>query len=91
MRWLAQVHYAQPAQEVTRLDCMNEFEHMSARVKRLEEAILEVVKQAPQAMQEVVRDRNSLALFPLGSYLLYPRLRWRKQHSEGHRSRDATG
>ena len=24
MRWLAQVRYAQPAQEVTRLDCMNE-------------------------------------------------------------------
>ena len=29
-----------PAQEVTRLDCMNEFEHMSDRAKRLEEAIL---------------------------------------------------
>lgn len=29
----------EPAQEVTRLDCMNEVEHMSARVKRLEEAI----------------------------------------------------
>jgi len=51
MRWLAQVRYTQPAQEVTRLDCMNEVEHMSARVKRLEEAILEVVKLAPQPMQ----------------------------------------
>ncbi len=29
MRWLAQVRYTQPAQEVTRLDCMNEVEHMS--------------------------------------------------------------
>ena len=46
MRWLAQVRYTQPAQEVTRLDCMNEVEHMSARVKRLEEAILEVVNLA---------------------------------------------
>ena len=35
MRWLAQVRYTQPAQEVTRLDCMNEVEHMAARVKRL--------------------------------------------------------
>ena len=60
MRWLAQVRYAQPAQEVTRLDCMNEVEHMSARVKRLEEAILEVVKQAPQAMQEVIRGLQAL-------------------------------
>jgi transposase len=34
---------------------MNEVEHMSARVKRLEEAILEVVKQAPQAMQQALR------------------------------------
>ena len=30
MRWLAQVRYTQPAQEATRLDCMNEVEHMSA-------------------------------------------------------------
>jgi transposase len=60
MRWLAQVRYAQPAQEVTRLDCMNEFEHMSARVKRLEEAILEVVKQAPQTMQELIRGLQAL-------------------------------
>jgi transposase len=60
MRWLAQVRYVQPAQEVTRLDCMNEFEHMSARVKRLEEAILEVVKQAPQAMQELIRGLQAL-------------------------------
>jgi len=60
MRWLAQIRYTQPAQEVTRLDCMNEVEHMSARVKRLEEAILEVVKQAPQAMQELIRGLQAL-------------------------------
>ncbi|MGD0632226.1 MAG: transposase [Terracidiphilus sp.] len=60
MRWLAQVRFTQPAREVTRLDCMNEFEHMSARVKRLEEAILEVVKLAPQAMQEVIRGLQAL-------------------------------
>lgn len=60
MRWLAQVRYAQPAQEVTRLDCMNEVEHMSARVKRLEEAILEMAKQAPPAMQEVIRGLQAL-------------------------------
>ena len=59
-RWLGQVRYAQPAQEITRLDCLNEVEHMSARVKRLEEAILEVVKQAPQAMQELIRGLQAL-------------------------------
>jgi transposase len=60
MRWLGQVRYTQPAQEVTLRDCMNEFEHMSARVKRLEEAILEVVKLAPQPMQEVIRGLQAL-------------------------------
>jgi transposase len=60
MRWLAQIRYTQPAQEVTRLDCMNEVEHMSLRVKRLEEAILEVVNQAPQAMQELIRGLQAL-------------------------------
>jgi transposase len=59
-RWLAQVHYTQPAQEVTLRDCLNEVEHMSARVKRLEEAILEVVKLAPQATQELVRGLQAL-------------------------------
>jgi transposase len=33
---------------------------MSLRVKRLEEAILEVVQQAPQAMQEVIRGLQAL-------------------------------
>jgi transposase len=60
MRWLAQVRYTQPAQEVTLLDCRNEVEHMRARVKRLEEAILELVKQAPQAMQELIRGLQAL-------------------------------
>jgi len=59
-RWLAQVHYTQPAQEVTLRDCLNEVEHMSARVKRLEEAILEVVKLAPQATQDLVRGLQAL-------------------------------
>ena len=60
MRWLGQVRYTQPAQEVTRLDCMNEVEHMGARVKRLEEAILEIVKQAPESMQELIRGLQAL-------------------------------
>ena len=60
MRWLAQVRYTQPAQEVTLRDCLNEVEHMSARVKRLEEAILEVVKLAPEPMQELIRGLQAL-------------------------------
>jgi transposase len=59
-RWLGQVRYAQPAQEVTLRDCLNEVEHMSARVKRLEEAILEVVKLAPESMQDLIRGLQAL-------------------------------
>ena len=58
--WLEQIRYTQPAQEVTLVDCLNEVEHMSARVKRLEEAILEVVKLAPQPMQDVIRGLQAL-------------------------------
>ena len=58
--WLEQIRYTQPAQEVTLVDCLNEVEHMSARVKRLEEAILEVVKLAPQPMQDVIRGLQTL-------------------------------
>lgn len=60
MRWLGQVSYTQPAQEITLRDCMNEFEHMCARVKRLEEAIIEVVKLAPQSMQQLIRGLQAL-------------------------------
>ena len=45
---------------VTLQDYLNEFEHMSARVRRLEAAILEVVKLAPPAMQDVIRGLQAL-------------------------------
>ena len=60
LAWVEQIRYTQPAQEATLADCRNEVEHMSARVKRLEEAILEVVKLAPQPMQEVIRGLQAL-------------------------------
>ena len=60
LAWLPQVRYTQPAQQATLVDCLNEVQHMSARVKRLEEAILEVVKLAPQPMQEVIRGLQAL-------------------------------
>jgi transposase len=60
LAWLEQIRYTQPAQQATLVDCLNEVEHMSARVKRLEAAILEVVKLAPQSMQEVIRGLQAL-------------------------------
>ena len=60
LAWLEQVRYTQPAQEATLVDCLNEVQHMSLRVKRLEEAIFEAVKLAPQPMQEVIRGLQAL-------------------------------
>jgi len=60
MAWVRQLCYEQAAQEWTRLDLLHEVEHMSERVKRLEEAIREAVKLAPAAMQEVIRGLQAL-------------------------------
>src|SRR5664280_3915410 len=60
LAWLHQIHYTQPAQEATLLDCLNEVQHMGERVKRLEKSIVEVIQLAPASMQEVVRGLQAL-------------------------------
>ena len=58
--WIQQVHYPQPAQEATFLDCLNEVHHMSERIKRLEQMIVDAVKLAPAPVQEVIRGLQAL-------------------------------
>jgi transposase len=60
MEWVLKVRYTHPAQEATLLDCLNEVEHMAARVTRLEKSIVEVIELAPAPMQEVVRGLQAL-------------------------------
>lgn len=60
MAWVRQLHFAQVAQESTRLDYLHEVEHMAERVKRLEQAIAEAVKLASPAIQEVVKGLQAL-------------------------------
>jgi len=60
MAWVRQLRYAHPAQAATLLDYLHEVEHMGERVKRLEQAITEAVKQAPPAMQKVIRGLQAL-------------------------------
>jgi len=55
-----QLHFAQAAQESTRLDYLHEVEHMAERVVRLEQAIAEAVKLAAPELQEVVKDLQAL-------------------------------
>jgi transposase len=60
MEWVLKVRYTHPAREATLLDCLNEVEHMAARVTRLEKSIVEVIELAPAPMQEVVRGLQAL-------------------------------
>jgi transposase len=58
--WVSQIRFAQAAQESTRLDYLHEVEHMRERVLRLEQAIVEAVKLASPALQEVITDLQAL-------------------------------
>ncbi len=61
MDWVRQqVQFEQPAQDYTRLDYLHEVEHANDRVRRLEVAIGEAVKQAPSQMQEVIQALQAL-------------------------------
>jgi len=54
------VHFEQPAQEYTLLDYLHEVEHVGDRIRRLETAIEEAVKLAPQRMREVIQGLQAL-------------------------------
>src|SRR5260370_35433670 len=58
--WVSQIRFTQAAQESTRLDYLHEVEHMRERVLRLEQAIVEAVKLASPALQEVITDLQAL-------------------------------
>ena len=58
--WLEQ-STAQLTREATLKSCLHEVRHMSRRVQRLEPAIVEVMKAAPQPMQELIRGSIGIA------------------------------
>jgi hypothetical protein len=58
--WVAQLRFPQIAQEATRQDYLHEVEHMRERVARLEQAIMEAVKLASPALQQVINDLQAL-------------------------------
>jgi transposase len=61
MEWVRQqVQFEQSAQEYVRQDYLHEVEHANDRVRRLEEAIGEAVKQVPEPMREVIQGLQSL-------------------------------
>ncbi len=54
LAWVKTVHFEHPAQEATRLDYLHEVEHVADRIERLERAIGEAVKTAPDRMRVVI-------------------------------------
>jgi transposase len=60
LTWVRQICFSQMAQESTRLDYLNEVEHMGERVVRLEQAIVEAIKLASPAMQQVIQGLQAL-------------------------------
>ena len=55
-----EVKFSQPAQQATLEDYVNEVEHCSSRIARLEKAIDVAVQQAPEGMREVIEALQAL-------------------------------
>jgi len=54
LTWVKTVHFAHAAQEATLLDYLHEVEHVADRIARLEHAIDEAVKAAPERLRAVI-------------------------------------
>lgn len=60
LTWVKTVHFDHGAQETTLLDYLHEVEHVAERIERLERAIDEAVKGAPEPMRAVIEALQAL-------------------------------
>ena len=60
LTWVKTVHFEHAAQEATLLDYLHEVEHVADRIGRLERAIDETVKTAPEHMRAVIEALHAL-------------------------------
>lgn len=61
LEWIkSQVHFEQPALEVTLNDYFHEIEHAAARITRLESALDDAIRRAPAAMRAVIEALQAL-------------------------------
>jgi transposase len=60
LTWVKTVHFEHAAQEATLLDYLHEVEHMADRIARLERAIDDAVKTAPERMRAVIEALQAL-------------------------------
>jgi hypothetical protein len=60
LAWVKTVHFEHAAQEATLLDYLHEVEHAADRIQRLERAIDDAVKTAPDRMRAVIEALQAL-------------------------------
>jgi transposase len=60
LTWVKTVHFVHAAQEATLLDYIHEVEHVADRLARLERAIDDAVKEAPERMRLVIEALQAL-------------------------------
>jgi transposase len=60
LTWVKTVHFEHAAQEATLLDYLHEVEHVADRIARLERAIDDAVKSAPEQMRAVIEALQAL-------------------------------
>jgi transposase len=60
LTWVKTVHFEHAAQEATLLDYLHEVEHMADRLERLEQAIDDAVRTAPERMRVVIEALQAL-------------------------------
>src|SRR5713101_7022085 len=60
LAWVKTVHFEHAAQEATLVDYLHEVEHMADRITRLERAIDDAVKTAPERMRAVIEALQAL-------------------------------
>ena len=61
LAWVKTVHFEHAAQEATMLDYLHEVEHVAERIDRLERAIDEAVKTAPDRMRVVIEALQAIS------------------------------
>jgi transposase len=101
LTWVKTVHFAHAAQEATLLDYLHEVEHMADRLERLEHAIDEAVKTAPERMRVVIEALQALRGIALvsavtivaevGELSRFPKPRQLMGYSGAVGSEDSTG
>jgi transposase len=101
LTWIKTVHFAHAAQEATLLDYLHEVEHMADRIARLERAIDEAVKTAPERMRAVIEALQALRGIALvsavtivaevGELSRFPKPRQLMGYSGAVASEDSTG